>query len=101
MALENLSHLACVQCARAGSDMEDVSASPNDPLFISHHANVDRSHHHWMFSMMEHGKDVYTSFPQDRQDVRPEVVSSQAPHGGSGPYSTFGLCVAARLKSRT
>ena len=47
--------------------MEDVSASPNDPLFISHHANVDRSHHHWMFSMMEHGKDVYTSFPQANQ----------------------------------
>ena len=29
-------------------DMYDFDTSPNDPLWFSHHANLDRLHYYWM-----------------------------------------------------
>lgn len=76
-----------------GGDLEDVTTSPNDPIFISHHNNVDRNNFHWMHSATYSGIDVYDSFPKTNHDVRLNVVSGRAPWGISGPCAL--LCTHA------
>ena len=45
-------------------DFKDVATSPNDPLFMFHHANMDRSKMHWMHWNSAIA-DQYYGFPEE------------------------------------
>lgn len=76
-------------------DMGDVATSPNDPIFFSHHADMDRSAMTWMANS-EHLESDFWHFPRDSSD------SSGRPRAGfSGPTSIYGLkYCGARFKER-
>ena len=45
--------MPCAHRASLAGDMMDVATSPNDPLFVFHHSNVDRMNLAWVANLKE------------------------------------------------
>lgn len=76
-------------------DMGDVATSPNDPIFFSHHADMDRSAMTWMSNSLCLESEFW-HFPKDTSDRHAKSRS-----GFSGPTSIYGLkYCGARFRER-
>lgn len=84
------SHHSQVHFKLAG-DIRDPATSPNDPIFFSYHADLDRNHMTWMANTQYLEKEWW-KFPRDQR------ISSNAKASFSGPFNIYHLMQCGLVK---
>ena len=77
-----------VPCAHGVSgDMMDVATSPNDPLFVFHHSNVDRMNLAWVANL----KEASAQQQQQHQLAEEERAEQQQEEWDEGEGDYYGF----------
>lgn len=76
---------------KLAGDIRDPATSPNDPIFFSYHADVDRNHMTWMANTPYLEKEWW-KFPREQK------VPSTAKASFSGPFNIYHLIQCGLVK---
>eukprot|EP00177_Eucheuma_denticulatum_P002599 GFKZ01004663.1.p1 GENE.GFKZ01004663.1~~GFKZ01004663.1.p1 ORF type:complete len:226 (+),score=16.96 GFKZ01004663.1:763-1440(+) len=87
------SHHSQVHFKLAG-DIRDPATSPNDPIFFSYHADVDRNHMTWMANT-QYLENEWWKFPRDQR------LPSNAKASFSGPHNIYHLMQCGLVNKAT
>lgn len=78
---------------KIAGDMRDPGTSPNDPIFLSYHADIDRNLMTWM-ARTPFLESEYWRFPKHVDDVQSDSKAAY-----SGPFNVFHLMFCAATEA--